>query len=415
MPQTKSQLPPEILEAVGDVAGAAAGFKRQLQKVERELTRDLLKGRAIDRAKSDRADSLREKVDAAEAKHEAAKEASKVAKRDVASLLKDAVNTHNPHGVVRRIMRAKIMPTDVGTLGELIKDAALGRIVKGLSGFEVPGSGKAGQAFANASVNDILQRKGTSKFWMGAAKAGGALEDLASDPAAMNRLFLANAAILFAVRKIDSYSEDAKRSSEALKHAATHNALFAQRNTFNTKFSADQMRDFLTKSRSAGSARRDLAIRGSFWESLYNAVGLRTSDADKEGVEREQEQRRLQLIARAIGNVPHADSGAMRRAVWVEFVKRVEGNSGSIGKMLNRAAFRLGNWATFGGKEAALMEKLEHEYTAKTYEKVVSEREDAMKERHRNPLYKNADMERTLQLRQVAEWKMERALQWNTL
>lgn len=52
MPQTKVNLPPDVLEATGDIKGAADGIKRELDKLERELTRDMLHGRKMDTAKA---------------------------------------------------------------------------------------------------------------------------------------------------------------------------------------------------------------------------------------------------------------------------------------------------------------------------------------------------------------------------
>ncbi|MCK6472992.1 MAG: hypothetical protein L6R28_14715 [Planctomycetes bacterium] len=386
MPQTRVNLPPEMLEAIGDIKGAASAVQTELRKAELEIAKALTSGKKIDSQTVQKADRLGTKLEELQEKKRLDEKADKAAKESVAKTLLNLTRAHSPHAFIGRLARGRISAMDVENMGEFMRKA-------GVWGAKREALGATALAKSGATIAKTAFRVGAAVTLAGTVAT--ALGDTM-----LSHFGEQKAAAIEETKLVD-------RTFEAVKQ-----------NRFQSKLSSADLIALHKSVQFARTVGANMGLNASIAERVKNALGFDTPGARKAGIERANRQLDIALLRRTFGqSAPSTwelshDPVVRQEAehAWKTSHLREDSTAGAVGAFFTSG---LANALTGGATKRKFIEDWYHERELKGLHAAEKKRTDSNWERSQNPVYRNIDTERSLQARTVAQWRQERALQWN--
>jgi hypothetical protein len=122
-PQHNTKLPTEVLEALGDLRGAARQLSNEIKEMERASLQLLSRGEAVPK-------DLRERLSSAQSKHDQLKADERIKATVQAETKKSFLKTaagffsyHNPHGMLRTVLSGNVGPSHAEAFGHMLQSA----------------------------------------------------------------------------------------------------------------------------------------------------------------------------------------------------------------------------------------------------------------------------------------------------
>src|SRR3990172_3169191 len=120
-PQHTVSLPIELLEALGDIKGAAQEVGREIKALEKQSLEYLAKGQNVPREIQERLGTAQTKREQLKRDEQIRKTAKDEARHSTLKTWAGILNTHNPHAAIRQLATGNISPHMVAQFGRAMQ------------------------------------------------------------------------------------------------------------------------------------------------------------------------------------------------------------------------------------------------------------------------------------------------------
>lgn len=384
---TRLNLPPELLEAVGEYKAALREIERELAPIERRMAAAIKKGEQLDKADQEKLKSLSDKRDSLANMVQQRKEAGEVARDSFGNRLWRVVNTHNPHNAIRRVLGGNFLGSDVNTIGEFLK-------TQGAKQFAA-GNVRTGAALAKLGVN-VSQS---------AAMQGGIYAMVAL-------------AVRKAVGQIEANWEEQASAFRAQGNEAGQFANFMLQNRFTGRLSTNDVLNLAATRRGAiqgaGDAMRGSSIASQIQNSFLGRwMGLNDNAATEAEARASALSTRRFTADRVYGSHRYRNLHELEHSNEVERKVDESGRSLGVSPIHKFLRYHIENFVTGGQREKAARHEAAEHLQAKELDALHQKRQDAMKLHQLDPYKRAADMERDMRINSTVMYDLKRYSDWN--